>query len=58
MRTSKEISWKILLIYFTCVIGLGMLVNFVLFPGPWFTPVSRATSGLVNATLQLIGSRP
>ena len=57
MRIVKEISSKVLTIYYVIVIGLGMLINLVLFRGPWFGPVARATAGLVNGTLQanLIG---
>ena len=52
MLNRRETPWKIILIYLVFCIGMMILINLVLFPSPFFNPIVRATSGLVNATLQ------
>lgn len=48
----KEAPWKVILIYLLVSIGMVSLVNLILFPGTFFGPISKATFGLINATLQ------
>ena len=52
MFNVKEASWKVILVCLLASIGMVMLVNLVLFPGPFFDPIIRATGGLIDATLQ------
>jgi membrane protease YdiL (CAAX protease family) len=52
MFNIKEVPWKIILVWLAVSMGLTALINLVLFPGPFFDPIARATAGLVNATLQ------
>lgn len=52
MENRKRISTGILVSFYLLAIGLTTLINLVLFRGPWFDPLERATGGLVNATLQ------
>lgn len=52
MEHTKRMAAPVLVIYYLLVIALAVLVNLVLFPGPWFDPLERASAGLVNATLQ------
>ncbi len=50
--SNKEISTRVLVVYFLLAMALSVLVNLVLFPGTLFDPLERATGGLINATLQ------
>ncbi|MFT3892497.1 MAG: CPBP family glutamic-type intramembrane protease [Anaerolineales bacterium] len=52
MFNIKPIPWKIILTYLVLSICLTTLINLVLFPSPFFDPITKATRGLVNATLQ------
>jgi hypothetical protein len=52
MFNVKEAPWKVILLYVLVSIGLVMLINLVLFPSTVFDPISKATAGLVDATLQ------
>ena len=52
MGNVKEISWKVLLTYLLVSAGMVSLVNLVLFPSNLFTPMARATEGLIDSTLQ------
>lgn len=52
MLNVKEAPWKVILLFLVASIVLISVINLVLFPGPFFDPISRATGGLINATLQ------
>lgn len=52
MADKREISTRVLVVYFVLAMALATLINLVLFPGKVFTPLERATGGLINATLQ------
>jgi membrane protease YdiL (CAAX protease family) len=52
MFNAKPIPWKIIITYLVLSTCLTTLINLVLFPSPFFDPITKATGGLVNATLQ------
>ncbi|HEY3476893.1 MAG TPA: CPBP family intramembrane glutamic endopeptidase [Anaerolineales bacterium] len=52
MFTVKEVPWKVILVWLLVSTGLTALINLVLFPGPLFDPIARATGNLIDATLQ------
>lgn len=52
MEHIKRMATPLLAIYYLLVIALAAVINLVLFPGPWFDPLERASGGLLNATLQ------
>lgn len=52
MEHRKEMSTRLLVIYYLAVTLWSVVINLVLFPGPFFNPLGRATGGLINATLQ------
>ncbi|HEX5838759.1 MAG TPA: CPBP family intramembrane glutamic endopeptidase [Anaerolineales bacterium] len=52
MFNVKEVPWKVILVYLLVSIGLVMLINLVLFPSTFFFPIAKATSGLIDGTLQ------
>src|SRR5512140_619638 len=52
MLAAKETSWKVILVYLLASLCMTVLINLILFPGSFFDPVSKATSNLINATLQ------
>lgn len=52
MFNVKEAPWKVILVYLLASSMLIVFINLVLFPGQFFAPVTRATGGLIDATLQ------
>lgn len=52
MFNVKEAPWKVILVYLLASVLLVSLINLVLFPGTFFDPITNATGGLINATLQ------
>jgi uncharacterized protein len=48
----KEAPWKVILLFLVAGTVMVSVINLVLFPGPFFDPIARATGGLVDATLQ------
>ena len=48
----KEAPWKVILLFLVASTVMVSVINLVLFPGPLFDPIARATGGLVDATLQ------
>ena len=52
MFNVKEASWKIILLYMVVSAALVLIINLVLFPGPFFYPIAILTGGLIDATLQ------
>ena len=52
MFNVKEAPWKLILVLLIVDILMVSLINLVLFPSPFFTPLERATGGLIDATLQ------
>ncbi|HUF00542.1 MAG TPA: CPBP family intramembrane glutamic endopeptidase [Anaerolineales bacterium] len=52
MFNVKEAPWKVILVYLAASIVLVSIINLVLFPGPFFDPIARATGSLIDATLQ------
>lgn len=52
MFNVKEAPWRIILVCLLVSIGLVMLINLVLFPSTFFSPIAKATSGLIDGTLQ------
>lgn len=52
MFNVKEAPWKVILVQLLVSIVMVSLINLVLFPGPFFGPIARATGGLIDGTLQ------
>ena len=52
MPLPRLVAGRVIVAYWVVASALVALINLVLFPGPLFDPVSRATAGLANATLQ------
>lgn len=52
MFNVKEASWKIIAVCFAVNVFMISLINLVLFPSTFFDPVTIATFGLIDATLQ------
>jgi hypothetical protein len=52
MFNIKEVPWKVVLVWLLLSMCLTTLINLVLFPGPFFDPIARATANLIDATLQ------
>ena len=52
MFNVKEAPWKVILVFLVVSVTLASVINLVLFPSPFFTPIVRATGGLIGATLQ------
>jgi len=48
----KETPWKVILAYLVASTILLSTINLVLFPGTFFDPITKATRGLIDATLQ------
>ncbi|HKJ39652.1 MAG TPA: CPBP family intramembrane glutamic endopeptidase [Anaerolineales bacterium] len=52
MFNVKETPWKVILVYLLTSTILLSTINLVLFPGEFFDPITKATGGLIDATLQ------
>jgi len=52
MFNVKEASWKVILVYLVASAILLSTINLALFPGTFFDPITKATGGLIDATLQ------
>ena len=52
MFNVKEAPWKLIIVQLIVSIAMVSIVNLVLFPGPFFDPIARATGGLIDGTLQ------
>jgi membrane protease YdiL (CAAX protease family) len=52
MFNVKEAPWKVILVQLLVGIVMASVINLVLFPGPFFGPITRATGGLIDGTLQ------
>ncbi len=52
MFDTKETSWKVILGYLLASLCITALINLILFPGPFFDPISKATFNLIDPTLQ------
>lgn len=52
MSNVKEAPWRIIFVCLLVSIGLVMLINLVLFPSTFFSPIAKASSGLIDGTLQ------
>lgn len=52
MLNVKEASWKVILVYLVTSLCMSLLINLVLFPNSFFTPIAKATAYLINPTLQ------
>lgn len=52
MFNVKEAPWKVILAQLIASTGMVFVINLVLFPGPYFDLIARATGRLVDATLQ------
>lgn len=52
MFNVKEASWKVIIVFLVTSLVLISVINLILFPGPFFDPITRATGGLMGATLQ------
>lgn len=52
MFNVKEAPWKVILTFLVASTVLISVINLVLFPGPFFDPLTHATGGLIDATLQ------
>lgn len=48
----KETPWKVIIMHLLVSMAVSSLINLVLFPGFFFDPITKATGGLVDATLQ------
>jgi len=44
----KEAPWKVILLFLVASTVMVSVINLVLFPGPFFDPIARATGGLVT----------
>ncbi|HSL46307.1 MAG TPA: CPBP family intramembrane glutamic endopeptidase [Anaerolineales bacterium] len=52
MFSVKEAPWKVIFVLLLVNSVMAALINLVLFPGPFFDPIARATGGLIDSTLQ------
>ena len=52
MLNVKPAPWKVIITYWVLSTCLTAFINLVLFPSPFFDPITKGTRGLVDATLQ------